>query len=237
MTYVIVISGQSNAQGCGMSGPTINTDRIKTWDPRTKSWGSSNRNEAPWTYETPDGNWGNNNIALGRAQYLIEQGIKNVYIIYDALGDTSINEWTKDYTLSPRYASLQAKINDALSSDELKGDMYVDEFIWSQGERDWDHTFKEHYDKLVQLFDVQLGNEQWYGRLATQLYMIGYHASYDKHAVPAAVAYYALANQYNCKYMPGRDWATIAKGDIHFSGDELWNIGYNRIAGALPKQI
>lgn len=237
MTYVIVIAGQSNAQGCDRTGPIIDTDRIKTWDPIKNEWGSSNRTEEPWSYATPDGNWQSNNIALGRAKYILDTTDQPVYIIYDALGNISIDEWTEDGVSSPRYAALQQKITDAFATRELRGVAYIDDFIWSQGAYDWDNTFKKHFNKLEQLFDTQLGNEIWFSPLTTALYLIGYHETFDKHAFPAAAAYFTLINEYRCKYLPGREWETVAEGDIHYSGDELWNIGYSRIANAVNRVI
>jgi hypothetical protein len=98
---LLVITGQSNAVGVNSGGNNPSNSLVSTWDPTVPGWVAGGQyTAAPWTYAPPNGNYNditltsNNNFALGAAHYLAERTGRPVYIVYDALGGKSINQWT-----------------------------------------------------------------------------------------------------------------------------------------------
>ncbi|WJJ59612.1 hypothetical protein, partial [Salmonella phage ST59] len=135
--YIVVITGQSNAQGANSGGPNPASPHVKVWDGTTNTWGSSDYTQLPFSQSTPNGNGGNNNIALSFAHRLIDEHRNSkVYVIYDAVGGRPISDWVGSGTASIRYAAIKAKVEAALATPELvaAGKTKIDYLIWAQGE-------------------------------------------------------------------------------------------------------
>jgi len=92
---MIVIAGQSNAAGIFASTAfNPSSSKVKTWDATGGAWVSGGQyTNVPWTYSSPNGNSGNNNFALAAAHYLTRKTGREVYIVFDAVGGTSIDAW------------------------------------------------------------------------------------------------------------------------------------------------
>ncbi|CAB4120771.1 hypothetical protein UFOVP5_8 [uncultured Caudovirales phage] len=92
---LIAITGQSNAAGSMTGGPNPASSKVKIWDGATGAWGSSDYTQNPLARSSPDGNSSCNNMALSMAHRLYDETGRDVYIVYDCVGGTSISKWYK----------------------------------------------------------------------------------------------------------------------------------------------
>jgi hypothetical protein len=237
--YVIVITGQSNAAGSNAGGPNPASSMVQTWDGVTGNWGGSNYTGLPWSRAAPDGNSGMNNIALARAHRVQDNSGRKVFVVYDAVGGTSITEWVADGTASARYAALKVKVEAALAN---LGRTTVDEIIWAQGEEDFRSSFGTHLDNLI-LLRNQFRAESWCD-YETPIYMTGPSNLHDRYMPQLALRYFCGSLDNRCIYVPSNGLRTAydtlgvgapipGTGDFtHFLGESLWEMGYVRIAQA-----
>ena len=241
--YVIVIAGQSNAAGVNAGGPNPASSLVQTWDAVTGAWGGSDYTGLPWSRSTPNGNSGNNNYALARAHRIADDTHRPVYIVFDAVGGTSIDEWVASGTSSTRYAALKAKVEAALAT--LPGKTTIDELIWAQGEEDFTDDFATHLGNLT-LLRNQLRAETWCG-YTPPIYMTGPSPLHDRYQWQNAMQYFCARVDSRCIFVPSNGLRTEYQangvtdvpgaGDFtHFLGESLWEAGYNRIADAAIYQ-
>jgi len=239
--YVIVITGQSNAAGARNGGPNPASPLVKTWDGSTAAWGGSDYTTAPWSLSNPDGNSGNNNYALARAHRIADDTGRQVYVIFDAMGGTSITEWVGSGTASTRYAAIKTKVEAALTTTELSGVTEVDEIIWAQGEEDALTTdFTAHLANLTTLFK-QFRGEAWCAD-ETPAYLMGPSGLHTRYQWTNAFRFFASKVDNREIYVPSggldTDFTSTGAGDnTHFLGASLWQAGYYRIADAAPVEI
>ncbi|MEZ3140794.1 sialate O-acetylesterase [Citrobacter braakii] len=241
--FIIVITGQSNAQGAHNDGPNPASDKIKVFNGRTGDWGSSNFTQPPFSLSTPDGNGGNNNIALALAHRLIDElQAEKVYIVYDAAGGRPIEDWMNDGVRSERYAAIKSKVEKALATPEIiaSGKTEVDFVIYSQGEANaLTDTFVSYRDKL-KLLDNQFRNELWMTD-TTPLFITGMSGLHTRYQVWQAQQNYCEDINRNCIFVNSVGLKTAydvnGEGDYtHFLGKSLWEHGYNRIWQALTER-
>ena len=238
--YVIVISGQSNAAGANNGGPNPASSHVHTWDAVLGTWGGSDYTAAPWTYSNPDGNSGNNNYALARAHYIYDRTGREVYIIFDAVGGTSIDEWVASGTASTRYAALKTKVEAALATSELSGKATIDEIIWAQGEEDYLDDFSTHLSNFSTLVD-QWRAESWVND-ETPIYVMAPSDLHDRYMPQEALRHYCSRKDNRCVWVPSNglktEYSETGAGDYtHFYGESLWEAGYYRIADARPDEV
>lgn len=242
--YVIVITGQSNAAGTNSGGPNPASTLVKTWDGITNAWGGSNYTGLPWSRSNPHGNSSNNNYALARAHYIADTTGREVYIVFDAVGGTSIDQWVASGTSSARYVAIKNKVQAALAT--LPGKTKVDEIIWAQGEEDFPDEFQTHLDNLV-LLRNQFRAETWCG-YDTPIYMMGPSPLHERYQWREALNYLCSKIDNRCILVPSHGLRTAydtigagtpvpGSGDwTHFLGESLWEAGYHRIAAAAPSE-
>lgn len=242
--YVILIMGQSLAEGVYGGGPNPASALVKTWDVVTGAWGGSDYTGLPWSRSTPAGagNGGNNNYALARAHRIAADTGRPVYIVFDAVGGTSIDEWVASGTASVRYAAAKSKVEAALAT--LAGKTVVDEIIWAQGEADFRDGYSEHLGNLV-LLRNQIRAETWCN-YETQIYMCGPSNLHDRYMWQTAMQYFCSSVDNRCIFVPSNalrtPYDTIGVGTpvpgtgdfTHFLGESIWEMGYYRIADARP---
>ena len=239
--YVILIAGQSNAAGVNNGGLNPASPRVQTWDGVTSAWGGSDYTGLPWSRSTPNGNGGNNNYALARAHRIADDTGRDVRIVFDAVGGTSIDAWVAAGTSSTRYAALKAKVEAALVT--LPGKTAVDEIIWAQGEEDFTDDFATHLGNLT-LLRNQLRAETWCGYIPP-IYFMGPSPLHDRYQWQNAFQYFCAKVDSRCIYVPSNGLRTVYQangvtdtpgtGDFtHFLGESLWEAGYYRISDAAP---
>ncbi|EDG8890911.1 hypothetical protein CAJ82_23580, partial [Salmonella enterica subsp. enterica serovar Typhi] len=162
--YIIAITGQSNAAGAKEGGPNPANDKIVIWDGVTGDWGSSDYTKPPLSHSTPNGNNGNNNIALAFAHRLVdEHKAEKVFIIYDAVGGSPIEDWMENGVNSERYAAIKRKIEAALASQEIvaTGKKEIDFLVFAQGEENALTDTVTAYQKKLTTLDKQFRAESW----------------------------------------------------------------------------
>ncbi|WP_417267553.1 sialate O-acetylesterase [Celeribacter baekdonensis] len=236
--YVILIMGQSNAAGANNGGPNPASPLVKTWDGVTGAWGGSDINGLPWTRSNPHGNNGNNNYALARAHRIADDTGRKVYVIFDAVGGTSIDEWIiGGVEGASRYYNAKAKAEAALAD---LGRTKVDEVIWAQGEEDFQDSFTEHLGNLTLLRD-QLRSLTWCGS-EVPIYMMGPSDLHDRYHWQNAMQYFCGRVDNSCIYVPSNglhtEYGDTGAGDYtHFLGESLWEAGYSRISNAAPAEM
>jgi len=243
---IVVIAGQSNAQGVNDGGPNPASTLVQTWNADTGvlDWGGSDYTAAPWTSAGPIGNGGNNNYALARAHRLADDEGYAVGIVYDAVSGTSIDEWVASGTSSTRYAALKTNVENALA--EIPGKAVVDEIIWAQGEEDFADDFATHLGNLT-LLRNQLRDETWCD-WDTPIYMMGPSDLHDRYQWQNAMQYFCGRVDSRCIFVPSNGLRTEYQangvtddpgtGDFtHFLGESLWEAGYYRIAEAAPVEV
>ncbi|EGO7251789.1 hypothetical protein IU821_003416 [Salmonella enterica] len=241
--YIIVITGQSNAVGANNGGPNPGNPKVKVWNPRNNSWGSSDFTQNPFAYSSPDGNKGNNNIALAFAHRLVdEHKAENVYIIYDAAGGRPIEDWTGEGVNSVRYAAIKSKVEAAFMSPEISatGKTEIDFLIFAQGEANaLTDTVSDYRTKLATL-DKQFRAESWVSD-TTPLFIMGMSGLHMRYQVWQAQVDYCENYNRNCIYVNSAGLKTQydidGTGDYtHWLGDSLWEHGYYRIWQALHER-
>ena len=159
--FLIVSTGQSNAAGVNDGGPNPASPKVKVWDGATGDWGSSDYTINPFARSSPNGNGGNNNIALALAHRVQTFTGREVFVVFDAVGGTSIDAWTTTGITSVRYAAIRNKVTAALATPELAGKTTVDAIHWQQGEEDaLTSTFADYYGKFQTLI-AQFRAETW----------------------------------------------------------------------------
>jgi hypothetical protein len=237
-TYVVVITGQSNAQGANTGGPNPASPLVKVWDGVTGAWGSSNYTLNPFARNTPDGNTGNNNIGLSFAHRLVDEEGASVYLIYDAAGGRPIEDWMGSGTTSVRYAAIKAKVQAALATAELvaAGKTKIDFLIYAQGEENsLTDDFSAYYTKFATL-DKQFRAEAWM-TATTPMFVMGMSGLHMRYRVGAAQKSYCENGNRACIYVNSAglktnydvDPSNPANDYTHWIGDSLWEHGYHRI--------
>ncbi|WJJ59709.1 hypothetical protein, partial [Salmonella phage ST56] len=241
--YVVVITGQSNAQGANSGGPNPASPHVKVWDGTTNTWGSSDYTQLPFSQSTPNGNGGNNNIALSFAHRLIDEHRNSkVYVIYDAVGGRPISDWVGSGTASIRYAAIKAKVEAALATPELvaAGKTKIDYLIWAQGEEDaLTDTITVYRDKF-KILDTQFRSEAWMENY-TPMFVMGMSGLHTRYQVWQGQLSYCENQNRNCIYVNSMGLKTqydvSGTGDYtHWLGDSLWEHGYHRIWYALQER-
>lgn len=241
--YLVVITGQSNAQGVNSGGPNPASPNVKVWDGTTNTWGSSDYTQLPFSQSTPNGNGGNNNIGLSFAHRLVDEhkGSK-VYVIYDAVGGCPISDWVGSGAASIRYAAIKAKVEAALATPELvaAGKTKIDYLIWAQGEEDaLTDTITVYRDKFKTL-DTQFRSEAWMEN-HTPMFVMGMSGLHTRYQVWQGQLSYCENHNRNCIYVNSMGLKTqydvSGTGDYtHWLGDSLWEHGYHRIWYALQER-
>ena len=240
--FLLVIAGQSNACGARAGGKNPASDMVKTWDGDRGAWGGSDYTKTPWVDSSPNGNMGNNNVALALAHRITEETGRPVYIIYDAVGGRPIEDWMGSGTASVRWASLQSKVAAALASTELAsaGVTKVDVVIWAQGEENaLTDTFKSYTAKLETLV-TQFRTSSWFDAVSPLLIM-GMSNLHTRYQVTWSQVAFCETEDRNCIYVNSAGLKTQydfdGTGDAtHFLGTALWEAGYQRAWYALQSR-
>lgn len=159
---LVVLSGQSNAQGAaqdGLGGTYRINPKVKVWDNSTGTFKVADmENEAYFTTTgNPIGN-GNQNIGVSFAHRLQEQTGRDIYVIVAAQGGQPISEWVGSGTSSTIYAGMETVIQAQLTALGKTG---IDFFLWSQGENDATRATGE-YRRDLGTFIEQLRAEPWF---------------------------------------------------------------------------
>lgn len=241
--YVIGITGQSNAAGANGGGPNPADPRIKTFDGANNSWGSSDYTKTPWSRSTPNGNSSHNNVALAFAHRLVdEHKAKAVYIVYDAVGGKSIDDWVGEGVSSVRYAAFKNKCDIAFNTPELTaaGKTKLDFLIWFQGEEDALTTTLLDYRTKFRTLDNQFRGEAWMAS-TTPMFVMGMSGLHTRYQPWLAQIDYCENYNRNCVYVNSAGLKTQYDVDqtgdyTHFLGDSLWEHGYYRIWQALHER-
>jgi hypothetical protein len=244
-TYIVVITGQSNAVGANNGGPNPGSSRVKVWDGVTGAWGSSDYSQAPWTRSSPDGNGGNNNIGLAFAHRLVDEEGATVYLIYDAAGGRPIEDWMAAGTASVRYAAIRAKVQAALASPELiaAGKTKIDFLIFAQGEENSLTDTISAYDVKLATLDNQFRAESWMTAM-TPMFIMGMSGLHTRYQVWQAQIDYCENGNRNCIYVNSAglktgydvDPTNPANDYTHWLGDSLWEHGYHRVWYAMRER-
>ena len=241
--FIIVITGQSNAVGANSGGPNPASDKIVIWDGATGDWGSSDYTRPPLSRSSPNGNGGNNNIALAFAHRLVDEfKAEKVFIIYDAAGGRSIEDWTGEGVNSVRYAAIKGKVEAALASPEIvaTGKTRVDMVVFAQGEANGlTDTITDYRSKLATL-DRQFRAESWMSD-TTPMFIMGMSGLHMRYQVWQAQLDYCENHNRNCIYVNSAGLKTQydvdGAGDYtHWLGTSLWEHGYYRIWQALHER-
>ena len=241
--FIIVITGQSNAVGANSGGPNPASDKIVIWDGATGDWGSSDYTRPPLSRSSPNGNGGNNNIALAFAHRLVDEyKAEKVYIIYDAAGGRSIEDWTSDGVNSVRYAAIKSKVESAFMSPEIiaTGKTDIDFLVFAQGEANGlTDTVTDYRTKLATL-DKQFRAESWMSD-TTPMFIMGMSGLHMRYQVWQAQVDYCENYNRNCIYVNSAGLKTQydvdGAGDYtHWLGTSLWEHGYYRIWQALHER-
>ena len=235
--YVIAITGQSNAAGANDDGPNPASRLVHVWDGVTAEWGSSDRTQAPMSRANPHGNLGNNNYALARAHRVAADTGRPVFIVFDAQGGQSIDEWVESGTASPRYIALANKITAALATTEMvgMGKAVIDELIIAQGEADFESDFATYLAK-INTCRIQIRAENWCAD-ETPFYMMAPSDLHDRYQWRDAMRHMCMQDDTRCVFVPSNglrtEYGLNGSGDYtHFLGESLWEAGYSRIADA-----
>ena len=241
--YIIVITGQSNAVGANSGGPNPGNPKVKVWNPRNSAWGSSDYTQNPFAYSSPDGNKGNNNIALAFAHRLVdEHKADKVYIIYDAAGGRPIEDWTAEGVDSVRYAAIKSKVEAAFMSPEIiaTGKTDIDFLVFAQGEENaLTDTVTDYRTKLATL-DKQFRAESWMSD-TTPMFIMGMSGLHMRYQIWQAQVDYCENYNRNCIYVNSAGLLTQYEVDqtgdyTHWLGKSLWEHGYYRIWQALHER-
>lgn len=226
---LVICTGQSNAAGSNSGGPNPADARVKVWDGVAGAWGSSDYTQAPFSRSTPHGNAGNNNMGLAFAHRMAADWDRPVYLVYDAVGGTSIDEWVATGPASARYAALKAKVEAALATPEWAGITTPEVvLIWAQGEEDYQIDFATHLANLETLV-AQFRAETWFPA-ATPILMAEMSPLHNRYPPQAAIRRMGTA---------GDAWVvSVTSGGLaledssHWTGDALWEFGYHRMYAA-----
>lgn len=238
--YIIAITGQSNAVGANKGGPNPANDKIVIWDGATGNWGSSDYTRPPLSRSTPNGNKGNNNIALAFAHRLVdEHKAEKVFIIYDAVGGRPIEDWMGNGVNSERYAAIKNKVEAAFASQEIiaTGKTEIDFLVFAQGEKNaLTDTVTDYRTKLTTL-DKQFRAESWMSD-TTPMFIMGMSGLHMRYQVWQAQVDYCENYNRNCIYVNSAGLKTQYDVDhtgdyTHWLGESLWEHGYYRIWQAL----
>ena len=239
---VIVDMGQSNDVGVRTGGGNPVNSKVKVWDASISAFVVSDLTQSPWTLPQPDGNYTdginqyNNNFAVAFAHRVAEETGDEVYLIHDAVSGRSIDDWTSAGTDSIRYASIKAKVTEALDSIDLAGHSSVDYITIGQGEEDaLTHTESQYYAKL-KTWISQLRAESW-ANSTTPILLVGASYLHDRYAVHGAKEQYC-SDHPETIFVSAKglktDFEAYGTGDsTHFTGGSLWKLGYNRCWAAL----
>ena len=246
--YLIGMFGQSNAAGVYDDGPNPASALVQTLNGATSEWEGSDFTASPWTLSSPNGNSGNNNYGLARAHHIADTTGRPVFIVFDAVGGTSIDEWVDSGTSSTRYAALKTKVEAALATVFFTrpSKTTLDEIIWAQGEEDFTGTFATHLGNLI-LLRNQWRAETWFP-FASPVYMMGPSNLHDRYVWQNAMQYFCGKVDNMCIFVPSNGLRTVysangvsdtpGAGDFtHFLGESLWEAGYTRIAQAAPAEV
>ena len=240
--FILAIAGQSNACGSRAGGKNPASDMVKTWDGARGVWGSSDYTQTPWSDPSPNGNMGNNNVALALAHRIAEETGRPVYIIYDAVGGRPIEDWMSTGTTSVRWASLQSKINAALASPELasRGVTHVDAVVWAQGEENALTDNFNAYTGKLRVLVAQFRDSTWFDHSSPLLFM-GMSNLHTRYHVGDAQIAFCENEDRNCIYVNSMGLKTQFDEDgttdaTHFLGVSLWEAGYHRAWYALQSR-
>lgn len=224
---VILTTGQSNAAGSNTGGPNPANPKVQVWDAVTGDWGSSDYTQVPMDRNAPDGNTGRSNIGLALAHRLQKETGRLVYMVFDAVGGTSIDEWVSNGVNSTRYASIRNKIAAAFLTPELSGKTTIDAIHWQQGEEDFENTFSEYLGKFSTLI-TQFRAETWVSEVTPVLCGGPSQTLHDRFEPQRAQREYCNKEDAWCVWVSSAGLET--EGDnTHFSGDSLWEMGYYRM--------
>lgn len=155
--FYLIWSGQSNAQGsCEVPSGFIGTSNeieigVKVWDFTTNAF------IAPVWGTSPLSASGSNNAGIRCANEIYRKTGKNVYMILNAVGGTSIDKWIGQGTLSPHWSGQTNAILDQLVASNIPR---IDAVGWMQGEADHDgrsvydsyNTYKSALNTLLEQF-------------------------------------------------------------------------------------
>jgi hypothetical protein len=199
-TYVVVITGQSNAAGAHNGGPNPANPLVKVWDGVTGAWGSSDYTQNPFARAYPDGNNANNNVGLAFAHRLADETGAKVYVVYDAWGGRPISDWVGAGTASVRYAGIKSKVEAALGSSDLAGRTTVDYLIWAQGEEDALTDDLATYQGKFSTLDNQFRAETWM-KPTTPMFVMGMSGLHSRYQVWQAQLDYCENVNRACVYV------------------------------------
>lgn len=236
---LLVMAGQSNALGANSGGLNPANPKVKVWNGLTSSWGSSDYTKLPWTLSSPDGNGGNNNIALSLAHRLTDETGRPVFIVLDATGGTAIEAWTASGTSSIRYAALKSKVEAALATPEViaAGVTKVDVLLWAQGEENALTTTHVDYRNMLKTLVNQLRAETWMPK-ETPMLITGMSGLHQRYQIGEAQRDFCENSDSNCVFVSSSGLKTeydlIGSGDYtHWLGESLWTLGYERAFAVL----
>lgn len=225
--FVIVSTGQSNAAGANSGGLNPANSRVHVWDGTTADWGSSDFTLNPFARTTPDGNSANNNMALAMAHRVQEFTGREVFVVFDAVGGKSIDEWTITGVTSTRYAAIRAKVSAALASSELTGKTTVDAIHWQQGEEDaLTHDFETYYGKFQTLI-AQFRAETWATEQTPILVGAPSQQLHSRYQPKAAMRQFCNKDDSFALWINSAGLET--SDNTHYTGSALFEMGWDRM--------
>jgi hypothetical protein len=216
-----LLIGQSNASCPNDGGPNPINENTFVWDALTGAFGSSDITKAPMTHTNPHGNGGNNNIGVALIHRIQEETGRPVYLIFDAVGGKSIDEWVGNGVTSTRYASAKAKVEAALA---VLGVDSLDFIQHQQAEADYESDFETHLNKFDTLVQ-QLRAETWM-RSDTPILVGSPAPVHDRYAPKRALRHYCRKVDARCVWVSSAGLQT--SDGTHYTGQSAWDFGYIR---------
>lgn len=225
-----LLMGQSNASNPNGDGENVLNSKVFVWDGIANNFGSSDRTKAPMTHSNPHGNGGNNNIGVALCHRIQEETGRPVYLIFDAQGGKSIDNWVSDGVNSEYYARAKAKVEAALA---VLGVNSLDFVQWQQGEADYENNFEAHLNKFDTLI-TQLRTETW--MQSNTPVLVGSPAPvHDRYAPKRAMRHYCRKVDTRCIWVSSAGLET--SDGTHYTGRSTWDFGYYRYFEAFRAKV
>ncbi|GGX63353.1 hypothetical protein GCM10007385_35610 [Tateyamaria omphalii] len=236
---LILILGQSNAANSNpqaQGGDLVVDDLIKALD--DSAFVVVNPTTGAGVHAV-----GYNNLAFQMAKRARRDGYGEVFIVQEAVGGATIDQFIGTGPQAPRYTSMQAKMNAALSSPELAAKAFDFVVIWMQGESNGGPGFElSQYGAQFGTLKGQLRSEPWW-KAGTQI-VCGSMPPLSSARIVDAFFVNTLPND-DDPYTVTADLRSFTAGadQLHWTGEELDEVGARfydtwrrNIAPATPTQ-
>lgn len=235
---LIVATGQSNMLGSNNDLTGDNT----TTDPNVHVWNWSLGATGEWQTSTPSvyPPYGNsyaktNNLAHWLGMRLYAETGRDVYIVLRAQGSQSVVEWTTSYVTTDHFAFLANEVTQALLTPEL-ADVTSDDIIclWGQGEQDAGmstSTYRSHFYSVISRYKAEAW---WSNRTPFLCIELPHDTAYaTQNALHSNHHRYGIANILTVP----TDGLGVDSSGVHYTGEGLQGIGYNRCFDTLMDYI